>query len=124
MTDETPRIVVLIIEDDEDVAAMLQVTLRRAGYDVRVVHDGETGLETAREDAPDVILLDLMMAPMDGFEVMERLQADERTTDIPVVIASILTEEARVRDLGAAKFVKKPFAPGEVARAIASVRAS
>lgn len=119
MTDARPR--VLVIEDDRDVATMMQVTLRRAGYDVSLEHGGDAGVEHAVREQPDVIVLDLRMAPVDGYEVLERLRADDRTASVPVVVASILEGEERARLGGASLFVKKPFAAGEIAEAVAKV---
>lgn len=119
MTDDRPR--VLVIEDDEDVASMMQVTLRRAGFDVTLEYGGSEGVDRALADAFDCIVLDLRMSPVDGYEVLDRLRADDRTAEVPVVVASILDGEERARLGGATMFVKKPFAPGEIANAVSEV---
>lgn len=122
MTSPLPR--VLVIEDDPDVATMIAVTLRRAGFDVTVAHDGAGGIAAAQEEPPAAVVLDLRMVPMDGYAVLEELRADDRTSSIPVVVASILGMEERARRLGVSAYLRKPFVPGEVAQTVRGVIAN
>ncbi|MCG8614895.1 MAG: response regulator [Desulfobacterales bacterium] len=103
--------VVLVVDDTEANVDMLVEALGD-DYDVMVAMDGEETLEMVEEERPDLILLDIMMPVMDGFEVCERLKADEATRDIPVIF---LTGKADPEDkekgmaLGAIDYIIKPF---------------
>ena len=103
---------VLIIDDQAASLEAMAEALRPLGYDVWQALDGQSGLATARERQPDVILLDIMMPGMDGYEVCRRLKADDETRLVPVVFLTGLdTREARLKGLeaGAADFLNKPF---------------
>ena len=104
---------VLIVDDAETNIDILVETLGDA-YDVRVAMDGAGALEYIRENPPDLILLDIMMPGMDGYEVCERLKSSEATRGIPVIFLTALTDEqdeARGLRLGAVDFITKPFSP-------------
>jgi DNA-binding response OmpR family regulator len=113
---------VLLIEDDVDAAEMYRLRLVADGYAVVVAHDGSEGLRIAAEDAPDFVYLDLRLPGLDGFEVLERLRADEATTHIPVIILSNYGEpELRERGLrlGALEFlVKADTSPAQLSRTV------
>src|ERR1700704_1667709 len=86
--------------------------------DVIEASDGPTGLEQARENTPDVVLLDVMMPGLDGWRVAEELLADERTQDIPIIFLTARAEfrdRARGLDIGGVDYVTKPFNPLELA---------
>jgi cyclic di-GMP phosphodiesterase len=103
---------VLVIDDQDENCAALTEALAPLGYRVRSVYDGAAGLAAAREAMPDVVLLDVMMPGMDGFEVCRRLKADPETRLLPVVILTGLdSREARLQGLeaGATDFLTKPF---------------
>jgi len=123
MTRATPpphRPLALVVEDDLKTADWLRLYLERDGYTVRVARDGSEGLTIAREIAPDVVLLDLMLPGLGGFDVCAALRAASRTPII--VITARGAEEDRLRgfECGADDYVTKPFSPREV---IARVRA-
>lgn len=102
---------ILIVDDTESSVDMLVAALEDA-YDVAVVLDGESALETAEDCTPDLILLDIVMPGMDGFEVFEKLRANPATQNIPVVFLSGQAGEEdreRANALGAAGFIAKPF---------------
>ena len=109
---------VLVIDDEGPIRLLCRVNLEAAEMVVHEAEDGVTGLEVARRETPDVILLDVMMPGMDGWEVFGELLEDERTANIPVVF---LTARAEVRDqargleLGGIDYVTKPFDPLELA---------
>ena len=111
MTDDT-RAHVLVVEDEEDLASLVEVNLELAGHRVTVARDGGEGLERARELRPDLVLLDVMMPVLNGWQVLQRMKDDEDIEDIPVVMLTALAEE---RDLirghltGAVRYVTKPF---------------
>src|SRR5207244_238916 len=77
---------VLVVDDDPDVARFVEVNLRSAGYDVTVASNGEEGLEKAVELRPDLVLLDVMMPKLDGFEVAQRLRRDPRTSSSSIIM--------------------------------------
>jgi two-component system sensor histidine kinase/response regulator len=108
---------VLIVDDNESVVLVLSLALREHGFKVLTATNGEEGLDVARSERPDVILLDVMMPQLSGLEVCERLQRDESTRDIPVIFLSARTTTPdRVRGLesGAVDYVTKPFDLDEV----------
>ena len=103
---------VLVVDDDASIRRLLEVTFRTEGLDVETARDGRDGLARALSDPPDVVVLDVMMPELDGWEVAERLAADPRTATVPVVFLSARTQDADVtrgRELGAAAYVTKPF---------------
>ncbi|NND13236.1 MAG: response regulator [Acidimicrobiia bacterium] len=113
--------VVLIIEDVDSIIQVMRASL--TGWPVRIeaANDGEEGLQLVRELQPDVVLLDLAMPKMDGWELLELVQQDPATRDIPVVIVTAHGESdgaQRAQDAGARGFVSKPFRPSEIRRAI------
>ena len=103
---------ILIVDDEEDVAQVMRYNLQRAGYRTVVAEDGEQALRTVRFCPPDLVLLDLMLPEMDGWEVCRVLRGSEQARDTPIVmVTAAATEEARVLSLrvGADDFVAKPF---------------
>ncbi len=116
LPDEEPARI-LVVDDDLLIREILTDQLERAGYVVRTAADGEAALAQVAEDPPDVILLDLLLPKIDGFEVCRRLKADARTILIPVVMVTALTATAdRLRGLavGADDFLSKPVNPEEL----------
>jgi DNA-binding response OmpR family regulator len=112
-----PRPLVLVAEDDEDILELVVFDLEDEGYEVVTARDGEAAVALALERRPDLILLDVAMPGLDGYEVTRRLRADEATRSTPVVL---LTARAQVRDVilgfeaGANDYVTKPFRPDEL----------
>ena len=107
---------VLIVDDTETNIDILMDTLGE-DYDIAVAMDGEGALEAVAEEPPDLILLDIMMPDMDGFEVCRRLKDDPATADIPVIFLSALTEDHEKQkglEMGAVDFLTKPFNPSEI----------
>ncbi|MEN9390247.1 MAG: hypothetical protein RLZZ283_347 [Candidatus Parcubacteria bacterium] len=101
---------VLYIEDEKFFADTLENVLSQIGYDVKQAADGEIGLKVAREWMPDLILLDLLLPKVEGFEVLRQLKADLGTSKIPVVVLSNLNSESDVKkakELGALHFFVK-----------------
>ena len=107
----------VIIDDDTDSARLMRVQLERAGHSVSIALGGEAGLEAVRASRPDLVVLDLRMVPMDGYEVLRQLQQDESTRDIPVLVVSVVEAGPQVESLGARGFVLKPFGAGGLAEA-------
>lgn len=105
---------VLIIEDYPATSEMMANILRTEGIDVLTAADGTSGLEKAKQNKPDLILLDIMMPEMSGFEVCEKLKEDETTAKIPIIIVSVRAAEDNIKkgkSLGAIEYIPKPFDP-------------
>jgi DNA-binding response OmpR family regulator len=109
---------VLVIDDEAPIRLLCRVNLEAEGMDVLEAADGPSGLETARAETPDVVLLDVMMPGLDGWRVAEELLDDPRTESIPIVFLTAraeLRDRARGIDLGGVDYVTKPFNPVELA---------
>ena len=109
---------VLVIDDEPPIRLLCRVNLEAEGMEVLEASDGPTGLEMARNDEPDVILLDVMIPGLDGWQVAEELIDGERTNAIPIVFLTARAEardRARGLDLGGIDYVTKPFNPVELA---------
>ncbi|MGD2049306.1 MAG: response regulator transcription factor [Chloroflexota bacterium] len=112
---------VLIIEDDLALADVLAFTLRRAGFETMLAHDGLEGLERWQAESPDLIVLDLNLPKMDGMAVCRRISADGET---PIVILSVRSDDDDVvmgLKLGADDYVVKPFSPRQLVARIEAV---
>ncbi len=108
---------VLIVDDDQSARITLEALLIHQGYELALASNGEEALRKAAELTPDVILLDVMMPGMDGFQVCRRLRADPRLTEIPVILVTALDDqESRLRgiEMGADDFVTKPYDRAEL----------
>jgi len=109
---------ILLIEDEEILINLLQKKLANEGYDISVARNGQEGLELIKEIRPDLILLDIIMPKMGGFEVLEEMQKDQELQNIPVIIISNSgqpVEIDRAQKLGAKDWlIKTDFDPQEV----------
>ena len=115
---------ILIIEDESDVADLLTLNLRKAGFRISTAADGASGLQNARDDRPDLIILDLMLPKMSGLEVCRILKSDTATSQIPILMLTAKAEEIdRIVGLefGADDYVTKPFSPREVVLRIKAI---
>jgi len=119
---------VLVIEDDPDIVRLLTLYLEQERYRVRAVSSGTEGLRAVREGSPDVIILDVMLPALDGYEVCKRLRATPETARVPILMLTAKADEADKivgLEIGADDYVAKPFSPKEVvARVKALVRRS
>jgi DNA-binding response OmpR family regulator len=109
---------VLVIDDEAPIRLLCRVNLEAEGMEVLEASDGPTGLEKARNEEPDVILLDVMMPGLDGWQVAEELLDNDSTSSIPIVFLTARAEvrdRARGLDLGGIDYVTKPFNPIELA---------
>jgi len=107
-----PKKTVLVVEDEEDILALLHFNLIKAGYDVICAACGEEGLKSVAEHQPDLVLLDLMLPGIDGLEICRRLRKEESTKDTPIIMLTAKGEESDVvrgLELGADDYVTKPF---------------
>src|SRR5690348_6185445 len=115
---------ILIIEDENDVADLLTLTLRKAGFRISTSPDGAGGLQKARDNKPDFIILDLMLPKMSGLDVCRILKGDTATSRIPILMLTAKAEEIdRIVGLefGADDYVTKPFSPREVTLRIRAI---
>src|SRR5438552_13997858 len=115
---------ILIIEDESDVADLLTLNLRKAGFRTSTAADGASGLQKARDDRPDFIILDLMLPRMSGLEVCKILKSDTATAHTPILMLTARAEEIdRIVGLefGADDYVTKPFSPREVVLRIRAI---
>ena len=115
---------ILIVEDEPDILALVTFHLAKAGYRVSTATNGSDGLRAAREDRPTLIVLDLMLPGLSGFDLIERLRADSATRDIAVLMLTARREEAdRIRglSLGADDYLTKPFSPQELVLRVAAI---
>ena len=120
----SPRPLVLVADDDPDILMLITLTLERDGYDVVAAKDGLSALEAAVERVPHLVLLDLMMPGLDGYQVTRRLRAEPSTQHVPIVIVTAAAEEsqaARALEAGADGYMKKPFSPRELLAQTASL---
>jgi len=114
---------VLVVDDDRDTRDLLQIALEQRGFSVILTSSGKRALTLARQEHPHLILLDLKLPGMDGYEVLRRLKSLPETAEIPVVvITGSLTDEElkqqKLLSLGAARFMTKPFAVDELVNEI------
>ena len=112
-----PRARVLVVDDEADLVRILQFGLQGIGYQVETASDGQEALKKAREQKPDIILLDLMLPKLDGYKVCRLLKFDERYKNIPIIILSARTQEGDqllAMEMGANRFVTKPYDFSEV----------
>ena len=115
---------VLVVDDEAPIRLLCRVNLEAEGMEVLEAADGPAGVESAREERPDVILLDVMMPGLDGWQVAERLLDDPATSGIPIVFLTAraeLRDRARGLDLGGMEYVTKPFNPVELAPIVRSL---
>lgn len=115
---------VLIVEDEPDIAEAIEYNLQQEGYQTRISGDGLKALDAVRQFHPDLIVLDVMLPGIDGFEVCKRLKADERFTAIPILMLTVRASEVDVvlgLELGAEDYVAKPFRPRELVARIKTI---
>ena len=115
---------VLVIDDEAPIRLLCRVNLEAEGMDVIEAPDGPSGVDKARDERPDVILLDVMMPGLDGWRVAEQLFEDDRTVAIPIIFLTARAEfrdRARGLDIGGVDYVTKPFNPVELASTVRGV---
>jgi len=108
---------ILVVDDERHIVRLIQVNLEKQGYSVLTAFDGRDGLEKVRAEKPDLVVLDVMMPYMDGFDVLKNMKADPKTSEIPVIM---LTAKAQDADVfrgwasGVDCYLTKPFNPMEL----------
>jgi len=117
---------ILVIDDEPDVLMLCRVNLELAGHEVLEAGTGEAGLELARRERPDLVVLDIMLPVRDGYQVLGDLAAEEDTREVPVIL---LTARTQVEDrlagwrAGCSEFMTKPFSPVELVDVVGRIHA-
>jgi two-component system, OmpR family, response regulator VicR len=115
------------VEDEREMIDLVRLILGRRGFEVIGANGGRDGLETIRRELPDLVLLDLMMPDMDGWDVYQQMKADEATRNIPVVVVTAKAQSIdKVLGLHIAKvddYISKPFSPQELTESVEKVLA-
>ena len=115
---------ILIIEDDEDIVEMISYNLRKEGYRIISVSNGEDTLDLAVREKPDLVILDLMLPGMDGLEVCKSLRQDARTSNLPIIMLTAKSQETDKivgLEVGADDYMTKPFSPRELLARIKAI---
>lgn len=115
---------ILVAEDEPDIRGLISFSLRYAGYSVVEALNGEEAVKKALEELPDLVLLDVRMPKLSGYEVCKLLKTQDSTRDIPVIFLSARGQEAEIKrglELGAEEYILKPFAPDEFNRRVGSI---
>jgi len=108
------RATILVVEDEEDILELVRYNLVKEGYQVITAQSGEQALQLVKSEAPDLVLLDLMLPGVDGIEVCRRIKGDSTTQHIPVIMLTAKSEETDIvvgLELGADDYITKPFSP-------------
>jgi CheY-like chemotaxis protein len=114
----------VVVDDESSVRMICRFNLGAVGMEVREAVDGSDALSTIRDEVPDLVLLDVMMPNLDGWEVARALQNDPRTRELPIVFLTARAEQAdreRAAELGAVGYVLKPFDPGALPSTLESI---
>lgn len=117
---------ILVAEDERDIRELIVFTLKLSGYEVIEVSNGAEAVERAKDILPDLILMDVRMPKMTGYEACEVLKGNQATKDIPIVFLSAKGQEAEIKqgiELGAEEYFLKPFAPEELLQRVGSILA-
>ncbi len=115
---------VLVVDDEPQARSMMRLILVRAGFDVLEAKDGYEALDEVKRQIPDLMILDIMMPGIDGFTVCERLRAEERTTNLPIIVLSAKTDAESVKrgmEVGATMYLTKPVSPDDLTRHVQDV---
>ncbi|MBI3110123.1 MAG: response regulator [Ignavibacteriales bacterium] len=115
---------IVVAEDQHHIRSLLEYKLRNSGYTVFGVGDGAAALQKVMEVKPDLVLLDVMMPLMTGFEVLAALKQNEETRMIPVLLVTAQSKEDEILkglDLGAEDYITKPFSPNELAARVKTI---
>lgn len=113
-----------MVDDEPDITHLVKFTLEKRGFEVLVASDGHSGIEMAKREHPDLILMDMMMPGMSGYEACQCLKAEAETKDIPIVALSAKSQQSEVEEVlrsGADCFVSKPFTPSGLVEKVKSI---
>jgi len=120
--DNRDALKILVVDDEEHIRRILQFQLEKNGYIVVTAENGEVALRVVHKEAPDLVILDLMMPKIDGFEVCRRLRSDFQTNQIPIIMLTAKTEEQAMATgirTGANQYLTKPIEPERLLSAVA-----
>jgi len=112
---------ILVADDEPHIRKLVSFTLGNRGHEILQAEDGGQALDMAKLEQPDLILLDVMMPVMTGYDVLDRLKADETTAGIPVIMLSAKSQSTEVQEglnRGAAQYICKPFTPKDLVRQV------
>jgi len=115
---------ILIAEDERDIRELIKITLGFAGYQVIATNNGEEAVQAALREIPDLILLDVRMPRMTGYEACQKLKEQESMRNIPIIFLSAKGQESEVKmglDSGAEEYIWKPFSPDELVTRIKAI---
>jgi len=105
---------ILIVDDEAQLVEMVKMRLEASGYEIISAHDGQEGLDKAKKEKPDLIILDLMLPKIDGYKVCRMLKFDEKYKKIPIILFSARAQEEDKKmgeEVGADTYITKPFDP-------------
>ncbi len=117
---------ILIAEDEPDIRDLIAFTLRFSGYEVVAVGNGAEALDAAPVEMPDLIMMDVRMPRMTGYEACQQMKLDSRIKDIPVVFLSAKGQDSEIKtglEVGASEYLLKPFAPTELTERVKQILA-
>jgi len=115
---------ILVVDDEPHIVKLITFSLTKRGYEVIAATDGPSAIELAGRERPDLILLDVMMPGMTGFEVARRLKADPATESIPIAMLSAKSQTYEITEgleCGAADYICKPFTPSDLAAKVSEL---
>jgi CheY-like chemotaxis protein len=112
---------ILVVDDDDSIRSLLNQELTEAGYNIEEAGDGKDALEKIRKNRPDLIILDIMMPEMNGFDVAAILKNDPSTMDIPIIVLSIVQDKARGFRIGVDRYLTKPINTAELFTEVGSL---
>lgn len=118
---------ILVVDDEPHIVKLVSFALERNGHEILQANDGAEGVKLAAEEQPDLILMDVMMPVMTGYDALDRLKSDSATRDIPVVMLSAKSQEYEQEEglrRGALQYICKPFTPRDLARTVDGILAS
>ena len=113
---------ILVVDDEPTIVRLMEFILARQGHEVLVAINGEEALEKIKSQQPDLVLLDIMMPRIDGYEVAQRLRADGETAELPIIMLSAKAQEEDIRkgvDVGVNEYITKPFTPDHLVQVVA-----
>ena len=115
---------ILVVDDEPHIVRLVSFSLERAGHEILEANDAPSGIAIIREQKPDLVLMDVMMPGMTGFEALEILKADQATADVPVVMLSAKSQEYEQQEgleRGALRYICKPFTPSALVEAVSEI---
>ncbi len=117
---------ILVIEDDPATSRLVDYSLRHEGYEIITAFNGLEGIRKAKNEAPDLVILDVMLPGMDGFEICHRLKADPVTAQLPILMCSAKAQDMDKQTglkVGADDYLSKPAAPAEIVKRVGQLLA-